>query len=320
MPSLPAESTALTMGADLFLQGVLCAQFAHYTNVNQRDSVWMRLFVAGLALLTTLKTTQVLAMVSIQNAALFPNLQAVHQWLSQMNLILEAGIAFYVQIFFCHRLWALSHNIYIMVVAMSLFIFALIAASVAAYLFTSRSTAGLLIAVHLGLAMGGDLLQTGSIVFYLLRHSQAVLRKGPTASMLSSLLRLTIQARAFCALVDFVATILAIQLAPTTSGPSIPFAISVVANVMLPKLYAMAAMWTLNSRDKIRSAADVTEPSTHVDFPSFRGMGVGGTSYPEMPRYRHAGEIETTGSQSTYSINGSENIRPNCAEWKAWAV
>ncbi|KAJ7360783.1 hypothetical protein DFH08DRAFT_951434 [Mycena albidolilacea] len=42
----------------LFLQGVLCAQFANYMTLNKRDSVWMKLFVAGLALLTTLKTLQ----------------------------------------------------------------------------------------------------------------------------------------------------------------------------------------------------------------------------------------------------------------------
>jgi hypothetical protein len=54
------ETQDLALCADLFLQGVLCAQFAHYTDMNQQDSVLMKLFVAGLALLTTLKTVQVL--------------------------------------------------------------------------------------------------------------------------------------------------------------------------------------------------------------------------------------------------------------------
>ncbi|KAJ7090542.1 hypothetical protein C8R44DRAFT_891977 [Mycena epipterygia] len=304
MPSLPALSTDITIGADFFLQGVLCAQFAHYTNVNQRDSVWMKLFVAGLALLTTVKTAQVFTMVSIQDPTLSENLRAAHQRLAQMNLTLAAGIAFYVQIFFCHRLWTLSHNIYIIVVAISLFTFAVIAASVAAYFFTSRSTAGLLISLHLGLAMGGDILQTGSIAFYLLRHSKTVIRQGPVASMLSSLLRLTIQARAFCALVDFVSTLFTLQSESSTI-PSTAFVVSVVANVALPKLYAIAAMWTLNSRDEIRSAADAIEPPTHLDLPSFRGMNVGGTS---------------AGSQSTNSINGPENIGLNRTERKARKV
>ncbi|KAJ7701347.1 hypothetical protein B0H16DRAFT_758523 [Mycena metata] len=326
MPSAPARSPFapvpwvlfgsqnLTLGADLFLQGVLCAQFAHYTNVNQQDSMWMRLFVVGLALLTTLKTLQVLGMVSTQNVALFQSPGAApnfdDMWLSQMNLILEAGVAFYVQLFFCHRLWALSHNVYIMVVAISLFIFALIAASVGAYFSTNQPKAtNLLIATHLGLAMGGDLFQTGSIVFYLLRHSQAVLRHGPVASMLSSLLRLTIQSAApgaFCALVDFSATIY-VMLSPT-AGP-LAIVISVIANIMLPKSYAMAAMWTLNYRDEIRSAATRVD----IELPTVHGVGIGDPSVPEMPKL-HVGGVETT---STNSINGPENIQLSSAERKA---
>ncbi|KAJ7725724.1 hypothetical protein B0H16DRAFT_1594076, partial [Mycena metata] len=162
--------------------------------------------------------------------------------------------------------------------------------------------------------VGGDLLQTGSIVFYLLRHSQAVLRHGPVASMLGSLLRLSIQSAApgaFCALVDFAATIHIIRSAAITSGPTLAFVISVIANIMLPKLYAIAAMWTLNSRDEILSAA------TRLEFPSFGPeRGVWDKTAPEMPRMR-AGGIETT---TTNSINGTENIEPPSAERKAWEV
>ncbi|KAJ7726234.1 hypothetical protein B0H16DRAFT_1894857 [Mycena metata] len=299
MPSIPAvfpftpvpwltfESQDLTLGADLFLQGVLCAQFAHYTNVNKQDSVWMKLFVAGLALLTTLKTIQVLAMISIQNVVLFESPGATHdvggrKWLGLMNLILEACVAFYVQLFFCHRLWTLSHNVYIIIVAISLFISALVTASAAAY-FASTSTriAGHLILTHLGLATGGDLLQTGSIVFYLLSAAPG----------------------AFCALVDF-----ATLTRSPRSGPTLAFEISIIANIMLPKLYAIAAMWTLNSRDEIRSVA------TRPDLPSFLEMGVGDTTAPEVPKL-HAGGIDMTDASS---INAPKNIQPNFAERKAW--
>ncbi|KAJ7726236.1 hypothetical protein B0H16DRAFT_1780661 [Mycena metata] len=323
MLSLPAESPStpipwlmfefqgLPMGADLFLQGVLCAQFAHYTNVNHQDSVWMKLFVVGLALLTTLKTLQVLAMISTQNIILFESPGATQnmgsmEGLEQTNLILEAGVAFYVQLFFCHRLWALSHNVYIMVVVISLFIFAVITAIVAAYLSahppigtltgTVPDNQGLIMAsTHLGLAMGGDLLQTGSIVFYLLRHSHAVLRCGPVASMLSSLLRLTVQSAApgaFCVLVNFAANISVIR-SPPTPGSTLVFEIAIIANIMLPKLYAIAAMWTLNYRDEIRPAA------THLDLPLFLGIDVGDTTTPEIPKL-HAGGTETS---SAHSIN-----------------
>ncbi|KAJ7032908.1 hypothetical protein C8F04DRAFT_1261481 [Mycena alexandri] len=306
MPFLPALSTDLTIGVDFFLQGVLCAQFAHYTNVNRRDSMWMKLFVAGLALLTTVKTAQVFAMISIQNATLSEHLEAAHQRLAQMNLTLAAGIALYVQFFFCHRLWTLSHNVYIIVVAISLFIFAVIAASVAAYFFNSRSTAGLLISLHLGLAMGGDILQTASIMFYLLVRVESLQTNGIHAKLATPADDTGNPAvpGALCALVDFVSTLCTLQSESSTI-PSTAFVVSVVANVMLPKLYAMAAMWTLNSRDEIRSAANAIEPPTHLDLPSFRGMNVGGTS---------------AGSQSTNSINGPENIQLNCVERKARKV
>ncbi|KAJ7835584.1 hypothetical protein B0H14DRAFT_3706579 [Mycena olivaceomarginata] len=39
----------------LFLEGVLCAQFAHYLSLNKRDSMWMKTFCGSLVLLTTLE-------------------------------------------------------------------------------------------------------------------------------------------------------------------------------------------------------------------------------------------------------------------------
>ncbi|KAJ7846507.1 hypothetical protein B0H14DRAFT_3454404 [Mycena olivaceomarginata] len=55
MPSELTRMEAYVLGGwdigvcfSLFLQGVLCIQFAHYTSRNKRDSIWMKLFVAGL--------------------------------------------------------------------------------------------------------------------------------------------------------------------------------------------------------------------------------------------------------------------------------
>ncbi|KAJ7820261.1 pectin lyase fold/virulence factor [Mycena olivaceomarginata] len=100
----------------LFLQGVLCAQFAHYTCLNKRNSVWIKPFVAGL--MTTLRSLQSLALIWIQNVATFGSLEAgsnlLHtHWLSQTTLTLEAATAFSVQMFFCRRLWAISRNAYL---------------------------------------------------------------------------------------------------------------------------------------------------------------------------------------------------------------
>ncbi|KAF7342293.1 hypothetical protein MVEN_01817500 [Mycena venus] len=292
----------LASGTDLFLQGVLCGQFAHYTNVNEQDSWLMKLFVAGLALLTTLKTVQILAIRWTQNVALFQNLEAVvnlwhTEWISRPTLILGAVIVFYVQMFFCHRLWILSHNRYIVVAAVTTFIFAIAAAGVATYLFTNITLSAIWIATHLGVAMGGDLLQTGSIVFYLLRHSKTVIRPGPTASMINSLLRVTIQSAApgaFCALVNFITTIATVKMhVLDVAGLSAPLVASGVANTVLPKVYAIAAMWTLNSREDIRSAAANIHP-THLDLDT---AALGGTSGPESHNYFSPGEVDRNGRE-----------------------
>ncbi|KAJ7820248.1 hypothetical protein B0H14DRAFT_2600109 [Mycena olivaceomarginata] len=89
---------------------VLGAWFAHYTSCNKRDSIWMKLFVAGLALMTTLKSLQSIVMTWIQNVATSGNGHAASNllhtyWLAKITLILGAITAFYVQMFFCRRLW-----------------------------------------------------------------------------------------------------------------------------------------------------------------------------------------------------------------------
>jgi hypothetical protein len=121
-------SQDLTIYAALFLQGVFCAQFAQYANLNKRDSVWLKLFVAGLALLTMLKTLQVAYAFSsqlpksclhfgspravnwLQNVTLAGNTGAacslwVRNWVPELNPIFDALIGIVVQYFFCRRLW-----------------------------------------------------------------------------------------------------------------------------------------------------------------------------------------------------------------------
>ncbi|KAJ6477689.1 hypothetical protein C8R45DRAFT_1216613 [Mycena sanguinolenta] len=289
---MPPPSTLLSILnlaslADLFLQGVLYAQFARYTNGNKHDRGLMKLFVAGLALLITLKSIQVIAIMFIQTVTLSQNAAAVsHLWHGQwiMNGALpEAVIVFYVQMFFCHRLWRLSHNAYVSFVPMTFFVFALVAASVAAYFFSNVSMSTRWYAIHLGVAMIGDLLQTGSILFYLLRHSKTLLHRGPMEFMLNSLFRATIQSAApgaLCASVNFASVIITLSFPALMnnrlSGPRVT---SSVANMFLPKIYAVAAMWTLNSRDDIRSAA-ANHPPTHLDLGT---TASGGTSSPEAP-------------------------------------
>ncbi|KAF7341933.1 hypothetical protein MSAN_02049300 [Mycena sanguinolenta] len=324
---MPPPSTLLNILdlaslAELFLQGVLCGQFARYTNVNKHDSGLMKLFVAGLALLTTLKSIQVIAIISIQTLTLVQNLAAIsHLWHAQwiMNSALpEAVIVFYVQMFFCHRLWRLSRIVYVSFVPMAFFVFALVAAIVAAYFFSNVALSTFWCAINLGAAMIGDLLQTGSIVFYLLRHSQTLLHRGPMAFMLDSLFRPQSAAPgALCALVNFASIVVTLSFpALFESHLSGSRVASSVANTFLPKVYAIAAMWTLNSRDDIRSAAANNPALTHLDLGT---TASGDTSIPEAPWHLASAELETSaGFLSTKSLTKSKTIRPNLQQ--VWEV
>ncbi|KAJ7314617.1 hypothetical protein DFH08DRAFT_1041221 [Mycena albidolilacea] len=132
MPLTKTEMQTCILGA----WGVLCAQFAHYLSLNKRDSIWMKLFVAGLALMTTLKTLQSLAIMWIQNVTTFGDLEAgsniwQKHWVWKVTILLEAATAFYVQLFFCRRLWAISRNAYVVVICIILFLLGLVTGVVA---------------------------------------------------------------------------------------------------------------------------------------------------------------------------------------------
>ncbi|KAJ6457218.1 hypothetical protein C8R45DRAFT_564356 [Mycena sanguinolenta] len=262
----------IAMCSTLFLQGVLYAQFAHYTNFSQRDSKRLKFFVTGLAFITTLKSTQALAIMWIQNVLMFGNVKVAsqmweHYWLVNLNTIFQATAAFYVQLFFCVRLWVISRNRYLVIVCIILFTTGLLSAIVSTFfIFASThstfkksaivTTAGWG-SIHLGLVLSGDLLLTGSTVFYLLRHSNAsVLSRGPFAITIKSLLRLTIQSAApaaICALTNFVVDT---RLYAVDAQVPQLLLIAFITVMVLPQLYAWSAMWTLNSREEILFAAE----------------------------------------------------------------
>ncbi|KAF8193591.1 hypothetical protein K438DRAFT_2017698 [Mycena galopus ATCC 62051] len=253
----------LAIWSALFLQGVLYAQFAHYLTLKKRDSIWLKFFVVGLALMTTLKGVQALALMWIQNVILYGNLQAAsdmfhNYWAAKIIRILEATIAFYVQMFFCRRLWILCRNPYIVISCIALFTLGLVSAVVATFFIFTNSDGTTFtgwVTTHLGIALSGDLLLTGSTVFWLLRHGETVLSGGPTETILNSLIRVTVQSAApaaLCASITFVVTIQYDSWTPAS------VMIDCIMTMVLPQLYAWSAMWALNSRDGICSRAAET--------------------------------------------------------------
>ncbi|KAK7018232.1 hypothetical protein R3P38DRAFT_3200595 [Favolaschia claudopus] len=213
-PSLLKSITVYILGAwdlgicgDLLLQGALLAQFAHFATLYHRDILAIRAFVFGLFAMTTLKSVQCLVILWNQNVKHFTDVMTAGNmfktdWTEQFNIGLSAIIAFYVQLFFCQRLWVLLRNWYLTGFILLVFVFALVAAFVSgAFQLVLDSRRSDWTSIHLGFTVAGDILLTGNTVFYLLpssaipqRHSKEVLPE--TAGILKAILRLTLQSAA----------------------------------------------------------------------------------------------------------------------------
>ncbi|KAJ7255791.1 hypothetical protein B0H12DRAFT_1232959 [Mycena haematopus] len=259
----------------VFTQGVLCAQFVWYMTESKRDSecLLLKIFVAGLALLTTMRTVQALAMSWLQNSAMFKDMATAatsyqSNWVFLTTLLTSAVISFYVQMFFCYRLWTLSRSFYLVAAVSALLILALALACVATYtVFTAVPKSIKWTSAHLGVAMCGDLLLTAGTVFALLRHSKAALPRGRTAQILNALLRLTLQSAAPSATCAFINFVVSIQMSRPNTDLRPILMITEITNMLQPKLYAISAMWTLNLRAEIRAAAE--------DGPAIQTINIG---------------------------------------------
>ncbi|KAJ7878861.1 hypothetical protein B0H14DRAFT_2567149 [Mycena olivaceomarginata] len=280
MPTDLTKMEAYVLGA----WGVLCAQFAHYTSCNKRDSVWIKLFVAGLALMTTLKSLQSLGMTWIQNIATFGNLEAGSNllsthWLSKINLALEA---------ITHRV--LRPDVFLpsslgLVSGLVTFRWSRPQSGVCLHhwhglLAEAIDFAFIVVGVHLGIILCGDSVLTGSTIFCLLVRIQSL----PTRSILNSLRRVTLQSAApaaLCALIDF-----AVDMRITTTIWEPPLVLlAFITGMVLPYMYTWSVMWTLNSREEICLAA--------VNCPYTFNLGLSvGSSNSETTQGQHQGNPE----------------------------
>ncbi|KAF7349112.1 hypothetical protein MVEN_01433400 [Mycena venus] len=236
---------------DFMLQGVRFAQIAHYTALYENDALLLRAFVAGLSIITTAKTAQGLAFLWTINVDHFMDVVAAisftTSWMSSLDLLLVSAIAFFVQLFFCIRLWWISKNPYIVLLIVALFVFALIAVFI--FMLADNSMRVTWFPLYLGTALAADALLCGSTIFFLLRSHEVGLPGGYLQALLSIVNGLESQSAApavVCALIALVA-----GLVWDRTTPSAYIMVAIIANHMLPKAYAISAMWTLNSRKKI---------------------------------------------------------------------
>ncbi|KAJ7279410.1 hypothetical protein C8J57DRAFT_1570062 [Mycena rebaudengoi] len=288
MPPLPVISLTFVLGgwdlgtqADLILQGILFAQFTNYwSQYYKSDSLSLKLFVLGLLLSTTLKSAHAIALVWVQNVEYFMDLQQAAglfftHWLYESNVLIGAIIGFSVQAFFCRRLWIISNNIYVVAFVVLLFVLSLIA--VIAY--TAFEFSGQLLSgnsfqltdkkvwgqIHLATVLAGDVILSGSTIYFLLKRARGE-TKGETMGILHRLTRLVFQAAVpvtLCTLAKFICQFHynhGSQLDPAPMD-----LIVTVTTLILPKLYAISAMWTLNSRQEMRFTtyvSSISEDST----------------------------------------------------------
>ncbi|KAJ7279379.1 hypothetical protein C8J57DRAFT_1712459 [Mycena rebaudengoi] len=273
MPPLPVVTFYLggwDLGthADLILQGILFAQFTNYwSRYYKSDPLSQKLFVLGLCITTTFKSVHAIALVWVQNVDNFMDLNQaadmfLTNWLNQSNLLITEIIAFSVQAFFCRRLWIISNNIYVVAFVVLLFVFGLISAIVhTAFKFSGlmyvlwHSATGdyfkptakeIWSPLHVGAVVAGDVILSGSTIYFLLRRAQQA--SLATVGILNRLIRIAFQSAApvtLCALANFISQALYLH-----TSIDVTILCILVTGMMLPKVYAISALWTLNSRNE----------------------------------------------------------------------
>ncbi|KAG7443968.1 uncharacterized protein BT62DRAFT_934552 [Guyanagaster necrorhizus] len=224
---------------DLYLQGILSAQ---------TDKLTVRASVGFLALITTLESIQreltwrKSAIVWVQLVEDFADIQSAGQslvtaWYEVGNPLMVALISFYVQCYYCYRLWIISERWWIVLPIMLVCIFAIIAAilTVSTRVYQKNSAILFLRAWTHSIEVA-DVFLAATTAFFLLKTRRNVLAQ--TKGMINALVRLTFQT-ATPAVIYVLLTMICVYL-PMGKPRA------------LPKLYAISMMWTLNARKDIR--------------------------------------------------------------------
>ncbi|KAJ7276693.1 hypothetical protein C8J57DRAFT_194681 [Mycena rebaudengoi] len=324
MPPLPIATFVfggwdLGTHADLILQGILFAQFTNYwSRYYKSDSLSLKLFVLGLCIATTFKSAHAIALVWVQNVEYFADVGKASQmfytnWMMQSTVLIGAIIGFSVQAFFCRRLWIISNNIYVVAFVVLLFVFGLISGIVyTAFLFSGQLFRALKLQtvgqydvptdkviwgpIHYGTVVAGDVILSGSTIYFLLKRAHQALPGN--VGILNRLLRIAFQSAVpvtLCAMANFICGEHYTQQQQHTSLDATLLFLE-LTTMMLPKLYASSAMWTLNSRKAFD--ADTRRSS---EKPSSRQMAA-------------TIQMATTIQFEQQSVDGDPTVRIECHE------
>ncbi|CAK5263350.1 unnamed protein product [Mycena citricolor] len=240
---------------DIFLEGVVICQIVNYFGWYKEDSLYLKAYVALLALFSVLKSVQAFAIIWIQNIVFMNNVPGAVLlnytfWLQAGNPLIVATFNVYVQAYFCYRLYVVSKKWFVVVPVATLFAFAYFSMILATYYITQGVGASKQIAdwfaAHLSSVFAADVSMSLTTAYFLLKTKKNVLPQ--TVGLISALVRLTLQTAAPVALCAMFNLIFSQVYTGSQSLASTAF------NMMLPKLYALSTMWTLNARRTIQAS------------------------------------------------------------------
>ncbi|KAJ7225137.1 hypothetical protein B0H12DRAFT_1240711 [Mycena haematopus] len=304
---------------DLILMGVLACQFVNYYNWYPDDGRGLPVIVAVLCLLNVLKSAECFATLWIFFINHFGNILYDLQlsttgWWDTSSPLMVAILDFYVQCYFCTRLWAVSKRWWVVAPIFSLFFFALVSMVIGTYYIKSAQEQQVTdwFAAHLGSVFGernsdegwatgdsnyrrpiaGDLILSVATAYFLIRTKKTVLST-QTAQLFNSLIPLTFQTAAPAALIAMFNLIFSQMY--RTDQPLLGY-VEIGFNLVLPKVYAISMMYTLNARRAIRTRMSGSRNESNSD-----GLSLGGRVHPrhtngdvELGRIEVATHRETT--------------------------
>ncbi|KAH8831465.1 hypothetical protein DL96DRAFT_1705895 [Flagelloscypha sp. PMI_526] len=243
----------------LLLFGVLTCQVTNYFTYYKADKTALRISVGGLYLLALLKVAQAFALLWIHSILWGADpagaLKLQQKWFILVNIPLGAVISLYVQLYYVHRLWALSRAWWavapVVIVMLLGFVAALITASSSSAALATTGKSSDWFAIYNACSFVTDILITVITTTYLLRAKKKVFAR--SKRLVDSLVRLAVQTAvpaSICTLIMLICS----RLGSKSLLPQPPNAIILGLLHALPIIYANCMMYILNTRRTLRLA------------------------------------------------------------------
>ncbi|KAJ6503888.1 hypothetical protein C8R45DRAFT_1091655 [Mycena sanguinolenta] len=280
----------------MLLEGVLITQarsfVANYYSIYEDDGLRLKLTVAGLLVLTVLKTIQSFAITWLNSIIYMQDpagtLALEKEWYQIINIPLGALIAAYVQTYYCYRLWKLSGRWFYVAPLFTVLVLGLVSAIITASVIAESGHSSNWFAIHVSCTFATDVLITAASTYFLLKAREKALSH--TRKLIGGLIKICCQT----ALPATAATLLML-ICSRIGGKSLkPQATNSIILVLLdtvPFIYANCMLYILNTRRSLRSA----ETSA--------GIGNSNTNHPSGSRNR-GGQWHSSAPVELASLGG----------------